>query len=148
MIKRLYNPFNIKTMKTILQTLFMVMTLSLSAQNYQFGIVSDYNNTANLYEFTFVATPDFDNADPNMADIQLALTITAGNSIAPGSFTELLGTGWQVNTALSGSVLQGSFGIGDGTKDLWIFSLPVPSSALTTCTYNRRRDTGIILCGG
>ncbi|WP_353779574.1 T9SS type A sorting domain-containing protein [Winogradskyella sp. 3972H.M.0a.05] len=119
-------------MKTILQTLLMAMTLSLTAQSYQFGIVSDYNNTANPYEFTFVTTPNFDNSDPNMADMQITLAITSGNSIAAGSFTELFGTGWQVNTALTGSVLQGNFGIGDGTKDLWIFSLPVPSSELTT----------------
>ncbi|WP_353780277.1 T9SS type A sorting domain-containing protein, partial [Winogradskyella sp. 3972H.M.0a.05] len=93
---------------------------------------SDYNNTASPYEFTFVATPDFDNADPNMADMQLTVAITAGNSIQSNSFTELFGTGWQVNTALTGSILQNNFGIGDGSRDLWIFSLPVPSSELTT----------------
>ncbi|WP_353780238.1 T9SS type A sorting domain-containing protein [Winogradskyella sp. 3972H.M.0a.05] len=118
-------------MKTILQTVLILMTLSLTAQQYQFGIVSDYNNTANPYEFTFVATPNFDNANPNMADMQLTVAITAGNSIQPSSFTELFGTGWQVNTALTGATLQG-FGVGDGSKDLWIFSLPVPTSELTT----------------
>ncbi|WP_422105671.1 T9SS type A sorting domain-containing protein [Winogradskyella sp.] len=118
-------------MKTILQTLLIVMTVSLTAQSYDFGIVSDYNGTGNPYEFTFVATPDFDNTDPNMADIQLTVAISAGNSIQANSFTELFGTNWQVNTALTGSTIQG-FGIGDGSKDIWVFSLPVPTSELTT----------------
>lgn len=118
-------------MKTILQALLILMTVSLSAQSYDFAIVSDYNGTGDPYEFTFVATPDFDNANPNMADIQLAVAITAGNSIEVGSFTEVFGSDWQLNTALTGSTLQG-FGIGDGSRDLWVFSLPVPTSALTT----------------
>ncbi|WP_353777642.1 T9SS type A sorting domain-containing protein [Winogradskyella sp. 3972H.M.0a.05] len=119
-------------MKRLLHILLLITSLSLTGQNYQFGIVSDYNNTDNPYEFTFVATPDFTNADPNMADIQITLAITSGNAIQASSFTEILGSGWQVNTALTGSILQNNFGIGDGTKDLWIFSLPVPTSELTT----------------
>ncbi|WP_353780276.1 hypothetical protein, partial [Winogradskyella sp. 3972H.M.0a.05] len=63
--------------------------------------------------------------------MQVSFAITAGNSIEAGSFTALLGTGWQVNTALTGGTLQG-FGIGDGSRDLWVFSLPVPTSALST----------------
>ncbi len=107
------------------------MTLSLTAQSYDFGIVSDYSGTGDSYDFTFVATPDFDNANPNMADIQLTVAISTGNTIQTNSFTELFGTDWQVNTALTGTTLQG-FGIGDGSRDIWVFSLPVPTSALTT----------------
>ena len=119
-------------MKRTLQILLMTACLSLAAQSYDFGIVSDYNGNGDPYEFTFVATPDFDNANPNMADIQITLAITAGNSIQTNSFTELFGTDWQVNTALTGSILQNNFGIGDGSMDIWVFSLPVPTSALTT----------------
>ncbi|MEO1030188.1 MAG: T9SS type A sorting domain-containing protein [Bacteroidota bacterium] len=117
--------------KTVLQIMLMMVTISLTSQSYQFGIVSDYYATGNPFEFTFVATPDFDNANPNMADIQLSLAITTGNSIQANSFTALLGSGWQINTALTGTTLQG-FGIGDGSKDIWVFTLPVPTSALTT----------------
>ncbi|WP_353780246.1 T9SS type A sorting domain-containing protein [Winogradskyella sp. 3972H.M.0a.05] len=118
-------------MKRLLQIILMTLSFSLMSQNYQFGIVSDYNNTGNPYEFTFVATPDFDNAAPNFADIQLTVSISTGNTMQVNSFTEIIGTNWQVNTGLTGSTLQG-FGAGDGSRDLWIFSLPVPTSALTT----------------
>ena len=119
-------------MKKLVQLIVLIITINASAQQYKFSIVSDYNNIGNAYEFTLIATPDFTNADPNMADIQFTIAISSGNSIQTNSFTELLGSNWQVNTALSGSILQTNFGIGDGSKDLWLFTLPVPTSALTT----------------
>ncbi len=119
-------------MKKVLLLLIVSFTLSLTAQEYGFGIISDYNTTGNPYEFTFVATPDFTNPSPNFADIQITLAVSAGNTIEASSFTEILGSGWQVNTALTGAVIQGPpFNVGDGSKDLWIFTLPVPTSALT-----------------
>lgn len=119
-------------MKCLLQVIILLISvLTLTAQSYEFSIVSDDNNTGDSYDFAFVVTPDFTNAAPNFADIQVNMAITSGNSIQAASFTELLGTGWQMNTALMGSALQG-FGIGDESRDLWVFSLPVPTSALST----------------
>ncbi len=119
-------------MKYIQLILALTISTALTAQEYGFGILSDYNTTGNAYEFTFVATPDFTNPDPNFADMQLTIAVTAGNTIEANSFTEILGSGWQVNTALTGSVLQTNFGIGDGSKDIWVFSLPVPTAELST----------------
>lgn len=118
-------------MRKKLLLLALSFTIFNHAQEYGFGIFSDYSMTSNAYEFTFVATPNFSNPDPNFADIQLTLAISTGNTIQANSVNEILGSGWQVNTALTGPVLQTNFGIGDGSKDLWIFTLPVPTSALT-----------------
>ncbi|MEO1030189.1 MAG: T9SS type A sorting domain-containing protein [Bacteroidota bacterium] len=118
-------------MKRLLQMLLMVTILSSTAQSYEFSVIRDYNNTGSNYELTFLATPDFTNAGPNFADVQVTFAVTAGTSIQTNSFTALLGLGWQVNTGITGTFMQ-SFGIGDGSKDLWVFTLPVPASALTT----------------
>ncbi|WP_353778749.1 hypothetical protein, partial [Winogradskyella sp. 3972H.M.0a.05] len=66
-------------MKRILQIVLMATTMTLTAQTYEFSVVSDYNNTGDTYEMTFVATPDFTNASPNFADMQVSFAITAGN---------------------------------------------------------------------
>lgn len=119
-------------MKKIIQIIVLLMTCLATAQSYEFSIISDYNNTGDPYELTFVATPDFTNTAPNLADMQVTFAITPGNSIETNSFMPLLGTGWQINTVLTGILMQQTFGIGDATRDLWVFTLPVPTSVLTT----------------
>lgn len=123
-------------MKQLLQFILLLSSLSLWSQNYKFALFSDYNGNGDPYEFTFVITPDFDNASPQFADMQLTLAISTGNSIQDNSFTKILGSGnggvsWNINTNATGPQLQ-TLGIGDGSLDLWVFTLPSPTAALTT----------------
>ncbi|WP_411894867.1 T9SS type A sorting domain-containing protein [Winogradskyella sp. A2] len=118
-------------MKRLLLFFSLTFFAGINAQQYTFGIISDYNGTGNPEEITFVATPDFTNANPEYSDIRVTMAITSGIGLEANSLTPLFGTEWTVNVSFTGLAILSAFGVGDGSKDLLVFTLPAPTSLLT-----------------
>ncbi|MBQ4821719.1 T9SS type A sorting domain-containing protein [Aquimarina sp. MMG016] len=111
--------------------LFLLGSMTMTAQSYQYGLVQDFNNTGENYEYTFVIVPDFANGAVEVGSVNITISISTGNTLT--SFTQINGSNWQENTAFTATVLN-SFTAGDGTRDLWTFSR-TSSSQLTIASH-------------
>jgi len=99
--------------------ILLLTTITISAQTYQYGLVRDFGNTGENYEYTFVVVPDFANGTVEVGSVNITISISTGNTLT--SFTEINGSNWNDNTNFTATVLNG-FTAGDGTRDLWTFS--------------------------
>ncbi|WP_299434421.1 T9SS type A sorting domain-containing protein [uncultured Aquimarina sp.] len=99
--------------------ILLLTTITISAQSYQYGLVQDFNNTGEIYEYTFVVVPDFANGAVSVGSVNITISISTGNTLS--NFTQINGTNWASNTNFTAMVLNG-FTAGDGTRDLWTFS--------------------------
>jgi len=118
-----------KQLTFIITLLFGVVTMT--AQTYQYGLVRDFNNTGENYEYTFVIVPDFANGSVEVGSVNITISISTGNTLT--SFTQINGSNWDDNTNFTVAVLNG-FTAGDGTRDLWTFSREA-SSQLTIASH-------------
>jgi len=111
--------------------IFLITTITISAQTYQYGLVRDFNNTGENYEYTFVIVPDFANGAVEVGSVNITISISTGNTLT--NFTQINGSNWDENTNFTATVLSG-FTAGDGTRDLWTFSREA-SSQLTIASH-------------
>ncbi|MDH7447656.1 T9SS type A sorting domain-containing protein [Aquimarina sp. 2201CG14-23] len=115
--------------------LLLLTTMMVSAQSYTFGLVRDFNSTGNPHEYTWVMTPDFTDATPNFGSIQLTVAISTGNTLT--NYTEILDPFLNDPIVdITGPILAASpFFLGDGSLDLWIFTMGEPSSSPVTAPH-------------
>ena len=106
--------------------LFLIATMSYG-QNWDFGLVQNSG-----YTFDVVAVPNFSGA-VDASDAGFTLTAQIGNSITvdTASLVDGEGIGWGA-TAVPAATLT-SVGVGDGTKDAYLFSRS-PQQILFTAT--------------
>ncbi|MDH7448121.1 T9SS type A sorting domain-containing protein [Aquimarina sp. 2201CG14-23] len=109
----------------------LLTTIPVSAQSYTFGLIRDFNNMGNPHEYTFVITPDFTDATPSFTGIQFTVAISTGNTLT--NYTNILTNEFNPpNINVTGTLLAESpFFLGDGTLDLWVFTMTPPSSLVT-----------------
>ncbi len=107
--------------------LFAIISIFGYSQGYEFGIVHNSN-----YNFSIVAIPDFTSSgNTDISDIGFALMLPTGNNdiITVSQFNTRT---WSV-TEVPASTLS-SFGLGDGTRDAFVFNLPPGQTLLSHTT--------------
>jgi len=105
----------------------LLITLLISAlcysQGYQFGI--QHNGG---YNFSIIATPDFDGTNTDISDIGFALMLPAGDADIT-NISDFNGRVWGV-TEFTAMQLTG-LGLGDGTRDGFAMNLPPGQTILS-----------------
>lgn len=104
--------------------LFALISIYGYSQGYEFGIVHNSN-----YNFSIVANPDFTSSgNTDISDIGFTLMLPAGNNDIV-SVSQFNTRTWSV-TEVPASTLS-SFGLGDGTRDAFVFNLPPGQTLLS-----------------
>ncbi len=103
-----------KKIYTLLTTI-LIVTVSY-AQSYEFGIVHLSDNN-----FKVIATPNFDVTNADAADMGFTIVLPAGSTDAVNPVALFDSETWEINSNITGPAMQSAFGIGDGTKDLFVF---------------------------
>lgn len=119
--------------KNYILTLITLCSFFAYAQNYELGIVHISN-----YDFKIVAIPDFNSSgNTDASDIGFTLVLPTGNVDATNPTGLLTARTWSISqydaTFLSG------LGLGDGTKDVFLFNLP-PGQSLFSHTSGQQID--------
>lgn len=105
--------------KLYITLIVTILAINSYAQGYEFALIheSDYN-------FKVVAIPDFTSAgDTDLSSAGFSVLLPAGNADAVNQVSELPGgTTWDVQQI--DAVTLSDAGLGDGTKDLFLFNMP------------------------
>ena len=113
--------------------LFFLTALMGYGQSYDFGIVH-----VSGYDFKVVAIPDFDSSgDTDISDVGFTLMLPAGNADITNVVGQLSGRPW-ATSEFDATFLTGA-GLGDGTRDAWVFNLP-PGQTLLAHTSGVQFD--------
>ncbi|OUS02139.1 hypothetical protein A9Q86_05675 [Flavobacteriales bacterium 33_180_T64] len=103
----------------------LLLSISIHAQGYQFGLI---HNTG--YNFKVVAIPDFTSSgNTDVSDIGFALVLPTGMADIINQNSLLVGRTWTVQQ-FDATFLNG-LGLGDGTKDVFLFNVPPGQSLLS-----------------
>ncbi|MFC0603136.1 T9SS type A sorting domain-containing protein [Winogradskyella pulchriflava] len=104
-------------------SVFSITFFSFSQDGYEFGIVHNSN-----YNFSVVATPNFDATDTDVSDIGFTLMLPAGNADVV-NLTQFNSRVWSA-TQLDATTLTG-IGLGDGTRDGFVLNMPPGQTILS-----------------
>lgn len=109
-------------------TLLSLLLLSAFgfAQSYEFGI--QHNGG---YNFSIIATPDFDATDTDVSDIGFTLMLPAGSADVINE-SQFNGRPWGVTQATAAQL--SGLGLGDGTRDAFVMNLPPGQTILSHST--------------
>lgn len=111
-------------MKNIYTLILFLISISLTnAQGYDFGII--YNSD---YNFSVVAIPNFDVVDSDVSDIGFSILLPDGDFDAT-NLTQFNGRNWTLTQVLA--VQLTGLGLGDGTRDAFVFTLPPGQTILS-----------------
>ncbi len=121
-------------MKNLYFSIVFIITVLFSyGQAYEFGIVH-----VNSFDFKVVAIPDFDSSgNTDISDVGFTLMLPAGNADITNVVGQLSGRAWSTSE-FDAAFLTGQ-GLGDGTRDAWLFNLP-PGQTLLAHTTGQQID--------
>lgn len=100
-----------------------LMGILCHSQSYEFGI--QHNGG---YNFSIVATPNFDATNTDISDIGFALMLPAGDANIT-NVSDFNGRPWGT-TEITATQLTGA-GLGDGTRDSFAMNLPPGQTLLS-----------------
>lgn len=113
---------------------FLLYSIISNAQGYKFGLIH-----INNYDFKIIGIPDFDSiGNTDVSDIGFAIMLpAASNADIVNEIGLLTGRTWTVQQF--DAAFLTNLGLGDGTKDIFLFNLP-PGQSLVAHTAEQEID--------